>query len=221
VHLVEAYDTMEDKNILEALKKLRAQEDLREKKINFDQTLDLIINLREFDPRKQAFSTFVTLPKRFKEKKIAGFFEKDSTVIDAIKKDNFVQYKEKKDIKKLIKQYDSFVANAKLMPAIATSFGRVLGPAGKMPNPQLGIIPNEEPAVVKAVVDKINSTVRVMVKEPSIKVGVGKVSLKDEDLVGNIDAVYRRVVEQLPKGKDNIRNIKIKFTMGKPVTVTL
>ena len=107
------------------------------------------------------------------------------------------------------------------MPAVATSFGRVLGPAGKMPNPQLGIIPNEEDAVVRNVVEKINATVRIMVKEPSIKVGVGKFSLKDEDLVANIDAVYRRVAEQLPKGKDNIRNIKIKFTMGKPVPISL
>ena len=59
---------MEEKNILEALKKLRESENQRKEKRKFDQTLDLIINLKEFDLRKQAFSTFVSLPKKFKEK---------------------------------------------------------------------------------------------------------------------------------------------------------
>jgi ribosomal protein L1 len=60
-----------------------------------------------------------------------------------------------------------------------------------------------------------------MVKEPSIKVGVGKESLKDEDLLNNILAVYKKILESLPRGKDNVRNVKVKFTMSKPLSVTL
>lgn len=201
---------------LDAVKKLKETKDKERK---FDQTVDLIVNLKEFDVRKQAFSIFVTVPNKVKDKKIAGFFEKDSNLIDVVKKDDFSRYKEKKDIKKMVKGYDFFVSNAKLMPAVATSFGRILGPVGKMPSPQLGIVPSEDDDIVKALIDKINSSVRVRVKEPSIKVGVARISLDDKKIVDNIMAVYSRVLETLPKGIDNVRNVKVKLTMGKPVDV--
>lgn len=209
----------EEQKFTEAIKALREAESKRKEKRKFDQTVDLIVNLKEFDVKRQSFSVFVQLPHKIKKKKVAGFFEKDSKFVDVIKKDNFGKYKEKKDIKKLVKSYDSFIANAKLMPAIATSFGRVLGPAGKMPNPQLGILPNEEEEPVKAVLGRVNTSVRVMVKEPSIKVGVARESLSDEQIIENILLVYHKILENLPKGMDNIRNVKIKFTMGKPIGV--
>ena len=207
----------ENAAFLEAIQELRNIE----KKKNFDQTIDLIINLKEFDVRREAFSTFVTLPVKIKEKKILGFFEKDSEIIDTIKKDDFGRYKEKKDMKKLIKQYDFFIANAKLMPSVATSFGRVLGPVGKMPSPQLGIVASEDDKIVESIVNKINSTVRVRVKEPSIKVPIAKESFKDEDIVKNALAFYHKVLETLPRQKDNVKNVKIKFTMSKPVNVEI
>ena len=210
-----------ESNFLEALKKIREAEGKRNKKVNFDQTIDLIVNLKEFDVRKQSFNLVVQVPNKIKDKKIAGFFEKDNNLIDVVRKDDFGKYKEKKDIKKLVKKYDFFVANAKLMPAVATSFGRVLGPFGKMPSPQLGIIPSEEDSNVKAVVDKINSSVKIIVKEPSIKIGVAKENLDDEKIVENIVAVYNRILEALPKERDNVRNVKIKLTMGKPINVEL
>ena len=212
---------MDEKHILDAVKKIRSNENERKEKRTFDQTLDLIVNLKEFDVRRQAFTTFASLPKKFKDKKVIAFFEKESSLVDSIQKENFVQYKDKKDIKKLIRTYDTFIASAKLMPAVATSFGRVLGPAGKMPSPQLGIVPQEEDATVKAMLEKVNTTVKIAVKEPSIKVIVLKFSLSDEDLMQNIVAAYSRIVESLPKGKDNVRNVKIKFTMGAPVQIAL
>lgn len=208
---------MSEEKFLEAVKKLRTSE----KKVNFDQTVDLIVNLKDFDVRREAFNIFIPLPHKVKDKKIAGFLEKDSKLIDTIKQVEFPKYKEKKDIKKLIRNYDFFVANAKLMPAIATSFGRVLGPVGKMPSPQLGILPNEDENMIKAIIDKINSTIRVRVKEPSIKVAIGKQSLKDEEIAGNAFATLSKILEQLPRKKDNIRNVKIKLTMDKPVVVEI
>ncbi|MEK6860120.1 MAG: hypothetical protein AABX54_04885 [Nanoarchaeota archaeon] len=206
-----------EENFLKAIKEIRKTD----KKHNFDQTIDLIINLKNFDVRREAFSIFVQVPNKIKEKKIAAFLEKESKAIDTIKKDDFPRYKEKKDIKKLVKQYDFFIASAKLMPAIATSFGRVLGPVGKMPSPQLGIVPSEDDNMISAVKDKINSTVKVRVKEPSIKIGIGRESLSDEQILKNILAVYNKILETLPKKNENIRNVKIKLTMGKPVNVEL
>lgn len=208
-----------EEKILEAVKKLRETD--KNKKRKFDQTIDLIVNLKGFDVRKEAFNIFVQVPNKVKERKIAGFFEKDNNLIDVIKKDDFRKYKEKKDIKKLIKNYDFFVADAKLMPAVATSFGRVLGPVGKMPSPQLGIINYENEDVVKEIINKINSNVRIRVKESSIKIGVAKESLDDNKIVENIITVYKKIVETLPKKIDNVKNVKIKLTMEKPVEVDI
>lgn len=198
-----------------AVKELRKTE----KEVHFDQTIDLIVNLKNFNVKRDSFNIFVNVPNKIKEKKIAGFFEKKSELVDTIKKEEFVKYKEKKDMKKLIKKYDFFIANAKLMPAIATSFGRVLGPAGKMPNPQLGVLPVEEDNAIKSSIEKINSTVRIIVKEPSIKVGVAKEHLTDEQLVKNILKVYNSIVEKLPKKAENVKSIYIKLTMDKPVKI--
>ena len=88
-----------------------------------------------------------------------------------------------------------------------------------MPSPQLGILTNEDDAAIKTLLDKINSSVRVVVKEPSIKVGVAKESLDDDKIAGNALAVYSKILDNLPRGLDQIRNIKIKFTMSKPVLV--
>ena len=207
----------DEQNFLSVIEKIKSSE----KKVNFDQTVDLIINLKEFDVRREAFNIFIPVPNTIKENKIAGFFEGDSKIVDSIKKDSFPKYKEKKDIKKFVKAYDFFIANAKLMPAVATSFGRVLGPVGKMPSPQLGIVVSEEDKMVEAVVNKINSTVRIRVKEPSIKVAIGKQSMDNEKIMQNAVAVYHKVLETLPRKKDNVRNVKIKLTMDTPEKVKI
>jgi large subunit ribosomal protein L1 len=207
----------EEENFLKAIEQLRKTE----KKRKFDQSIDLIVNLKEFDVRRSSFNIFIQLPNKIKDKKIAAFFEKENNLVNAIKKEDFVKYKEKKDIKKLLRDYDFFIANAKLMPAIATTFGRILGPAGKMPSPQLGILPNEDEKLVQGIINKINSTVRLRVKEPSIKIGIGKESLTDEQLRENALAAYHRILENLPKKKDNVRNVKLKLSMDKPVDVEI
>lgn len=209
------------KKFLEAVKKLREQESKREKKINFNQTIDLIVNLKDFDVKKASFNVFAQAPNKIKDKKIAGFFEKDNNLVEVIKKDDFVKYNQKKDIKKLVRNYDFFIANVKLMPAIATNFGRILGPSGKMPSPQLGILNSEDENVIKELIDKINFSVRIKVKEPSIKIGIAKESLDDEKIAENAVAVYNKILDNLPKKIDNIRNVKIKLTMAKPVNVEL
>ena len=207
--------TTEEK-FIKAIEALKAD---KSKEIKFDQTVDLIINLKEFDVRRHAFNLFIQVPHKIKDKKISGFFEKDSKIVDTIKKADFGKYKEKKDIRKLIKNYDYFIANAKLMPAVATSFGRALGPVGKMPSPQLGILPNEDEKVIESIVNEINSTARIKVKEPSIKLRIGKQSMETEKIMQNALVIYKKVLETLPRKIDNIKNVKIKFTMSKPVKV--
>ena len=109
-----------EKEIMEiksALAELRNQ-----KKRKFDQTLDLIVNLKNFDVRKEALNTFVPLPHSGK-KKIAAFLKKRTKLVDTITEEDFSKYKDTKKIKKLAKKYDSFMASAPMMGKIATAFG--------------------------------------------------------------------------------------------------
>jgi len=209
--------TKED--FVKALKLVRENSEKDKKK--FQQTVDLIINLRDFDIKKNSINTFVTLPHRVKDKKVAGFLEKKSAVIDTITKVEFEDFKDKKKLKKLVKEYDFFISNAKLMPTVAITFGRVLGPASKMPSPQLGVVMNEEDKTIKEIVSKINAVVRLRTKEPTVKVSIGKEADKDEDLAENALAVYNEVFKSLPKQKENLRSVLVKYTMTKPAKVAL
>jgi len=205
----------EEESFLKSIGELRKISTKRK----FAQTVDMIINLKDFDVRREAFSLFISVPNKVKDKKIAGFLEKKSKLIESITKEEFASFKEKKDFKKLVRGYDFFIANAKLMPAIATTFGRSLGPAGKMPSPQLGILVSEDEKAIEDLVKKVDATVKVKVKEPSIKIAIGLESLTDEQIMRNALTVYHKIIDTLPRKKDNIRNVKIKFTMSKPILV--
>jgi len=189
------------------------------KKRKFDQTIDLIINLQKFDVKKNSMNIIVSLPHKVKEKKVCGFFEVKSDKVDTVTKSEFARYSKKNELKKLEKKYDFFIAEASLMPAVATSFGRALGPSGKMPSPQLGILSNSDSKLIESVIEKINNSIKIRTKEPSIKVPIGKESMKDKDVVENIVYVYNNVLKNLPRNKENIRNIEIKFTMTKPIKI--
>jgi len=191
------------------------------KKRNFDQTVDLIINLKNFNVKTDGFNLFITLPNKIKDKKILAFLEEDSKVVASIKKESFINLKEKKDIKKLVKTYDFFISNIKLMPFIATKFGRIFGPAGKMPSPQLGILNIENEENIKKLIEKINLTIRIRMKEPSIKIAIAKESLTDKQIAENAIMVYNKILENLSKKQENLKNIKIKLTMGKPIQINL
>ena len=141
------------------------EELLKENKRKFIQSLDLIINLRGIDLRKENINLILNVPHKIKEKKVCGFFDKKSDLVDTITKLEFAKYKDKKLLKNLIKQYDFFIASAPLMPAVATTFGKILGPAGKMPSPQLGIIGQETTDVIKKEMDKISHSIKIELKK--------------------------------------------------------
>ena len=200
----------------EALAELRKSE-----KRKFDQTVDLIVNLTGIDLRRDNVNVIAQIPHKIKEKKVCGFLSKKSNLITTITEPEFGRYKDKKPMKDLVKEYDFFIAEAPLMPKVATAFGKVLGPAGKMPSPQLGIVPPGNDAAIKDTVDKISKSIKIRAKEASIKVPVAKESMKDEQIVENIKAVYSAIVNALPTKKENVRNVMLKLTMTKPIKVEI
>ncbi|MBT6690108.1 hypothetical protein HN903_03930 [archaeon] len=202
-----------DMETIKAIAELR-----NEKKRKFDQSVDLIVNLKNFDVRREALNTFVFVPHGM-EKKLAAFFSKRTDLINTITEEDFVKYKDTKDIKNLAKKYDAFLAVAPMMGKVATKFGRVFGPINKMPSPLAGIVPKEDDVMIEAMIDKMKKAIRVKNKEMSIKVRVGKESMSDKDLVENIDAAVVELTKKLPRGNDNVKDVLVKFTMTKPVVV--
>lgn len=200
----------------------KALSELRKtKERKFEQTVDLIINLQKFDPKKDSINIFVNLPHKIKDKKIAGFLETENNNIDTITLADFKNYLDKKALKKLVKKYDFFIAQANLMPKVATTFGKVLGPAGKMPSPQLGIITNTDEKTISEIKEKVNNSVKIRTKEPSIKIPIGKQSMPDDEIVENINTIYNSIIKSAPKEKENIKNLEIKFTMSKPYKIKI
>ena len=193
----------------------------KEKERKFDQSVDLIINLQKFDIKRNSVNLFISLPYKIKDKKIAAFLETANKNVETITKEEFKKYSEKKEMKKLVKKFDFFIAQASLMPSVATTFGRVLGPVGKMPSPQLGIITNVNDKEIEELKNKINAGIKIRTKEPSIKVSVGKHSMKDEEIVENIMTVYNTILNALPRNRENIKNVEVKFSMSKPVKINL
>jgi|TARA_Y100000310_G_scaffold342368_1_gene445340 large subunit ribosomal protein L1 len=195
----------------------KALSELRKgKERKFDQTVDLIVNLQKFDLKKSNINVVVNVPHKIKDKKIAGFLESDNKNIDTVTAEQFKKYNDKNKLKSLVKKYDFFIAQGSVMPKVATTFGRVLGPAGKMPSPQLGIILNADDKTIGDLKKRINNSVRVRVKEASIKLPIGKQSMKDEEIIENIMSVYNVIIKELPRDKENIKNVEIKFSMTKP-----
>ncbi|MBS3101661.1 50S ribosomal protein L1, partial [Candidatus Woesearchaeota archaeon] len=188
----------------------------------------LIINLKGLDVKKQEHQvdTFITLPHaRGKKVKVCALVAAEletqaKNVCDsAIMSDNFEKYKDKKEVKKLANSFDFFIAQANIMPKVATAFGRVLGPRGKMPNPKSGAVvaPN---ANLKPLYEKLQRTVRATTKSaPLIQCAIGTEDMNPNDIAENALTVYSSLLQVLPNEKHNIRDIYIKLTMGKPVKV--
>jgi len=205
-----------ENEIKNALVNLRKSEERK-----FDQTADLIINLQKFDLKKSQINVFVSVPYKIKEKKICAFLETKNKSMETITPNDFKNYSDKKAMKKLVRGFDFFIAQASVMPKVASVFGKVLGPAGKMPSPQLGILMDVNDKTIEEAKKKINNSIKIRVKEASIKLAIGKKSMKDEEITENILAVYNVIMKELPKGKENIRNVELKFTMTKPEKIKI
>ena len=206
---------MKDK-IIVALKELRTQE-----KRGFEQTVDLIINLKKFDIKKESVNIAVSLPHKVKDYKVGAFLENKSGVIETIKRDELKKMTDKKVIKNILKKYDYFIAQASIMPELAKTLGKYLGPTGKMPVPGRGVIINDDENSIKKELAKFQGSLKIKTKEPSIKLTVGKESMSDEQVAENIETIYKAVFAVLAKGKENLRSVLVKFSMSKPVKIPI
>ena len=197
-------------------------------KRKFKQAIDLIINVKDINLKKpeQQVDTFVTLAYPTEKKvRICAFVGPelaeaakkacDTVVLHA----DFAKYKEKTAVKKLAKSHDFFISQANIMPDVAKTFGRVLGPRGKMPNPKAGcVVPSN--ANLAVLVQRLQKLIRVTIKtQLSFKCSVGNEDTAEEQVIDNIITIYSALTHALPQEEENIKNITLKLSMGKPVMV--
>ncbi len=200
------------------------------KKRNFSQTFDLIINLKSFDIKKNTLDQYLVFPFNTGRKtKVCALVGKElltqsKEVFDkVIFEEEFPKWaKDKKALKKLISECDYFLAQANLMGQIATTFGKVLGPKGKMPDPKANCVvpPKMSSNDLKKVYNNLQKTVRITTKgEPSIKCIVGNEGMDDKEICENILSVYSFIVHLLPLEKNNISSVLIKLTMSPVIKI--
>ncbi|MCD6371129.1 MAG: 50S ribosomal protein L1 [Candidatus Aenigmarchaeota archaeon] len=204
---------LKKEKILEALKRLRESS----KKRNFVQSVDLVINLKGLDLRKpeNRLEKDVILPYgRGEDAKIVVFADtiRNLEVPILTSKDIENLSKNKREVKKLARRTDFFLAEPSLMPVVGKFLGRFLGPRGKMPR----ILRGDSGKMIEEYKKAI--TIRVK-NNPVVQCLVGKENMKDEEIAENVMEVYKTLISLLPKGEVNVKNIYLKFTMSKPVKV--
>jgi large subunit ribosomal protein L1 len=201
----------------------------------FDETIDLIINVRDVDIKNpnNRIDQEILLPHGIegnKRMERVCFIAKDDmelqlkslgyAVINPDALDD-LQKRSNKEKKLIAKKYEYFVARGDLMRNLAKVLARYLGQQGKMPRPQpkgFGVIkPNEN---IEEFVARLNRIIKVEMKKSLLmQLKVGKKSQSPEDLMTNIESILHFVETKLPNGFNNIKSIFVKTSMGKPVRV--
>lgn len=204
--------------VREALKAGKAKER------GFTQTVEVAINLKNVDLSvpKNRIDEDVPLPHgRGKEPKVAIFASGELAVKSREVADTVITPEELEELggkkstaKKVANEHTFFLAEAPLMTTIGKSLGTVLGPRGKMPRP---VPPNFDPT---GMVTNLRKTVKVRSKDKAtFHAPIGSEDMEAEALAENLDAVLRRVESKLEMGRQNLRSVYVKTTMGPSIKV--
>ena len=213
---------LETKNLMKSV-----EEALKGEKRGFDQTVEVIVTLKDLDLKKPAnrLNEAVELPNPLgkpspicliasgdlavKAKKAGADRVIEQSELDALAKD-------KKALKKIVNDYEYFIAAAPMMAAVGKTLGSLLGPRGKMPTP----VPSN--AAIDSIIEKHRRMVRVRVKDQLVvQTKVGTEAMAHEKIAENIQAVIARLEAKLEKGSKNFDALYIKTTMGKPIKMVI
>lgn len=215
--------SVETNNIKAALKEARE----KSKKRNFNQSVELIINLRDVDVKKpeNRIQETIELPHALDKKVGVCVFANGDMALrarragaDMVLESADIEglMNNKKRQREIAKSINSFIAAAPLMPLIGRVFGPILGPRGKMPTP----VPPT--ANIEELIERHRRIVRVRARDqPVIHCRVGTESMSDDEIAENIQTVIRRVTRRLRRGIKNVDSIYVKMTMGPAVKVNI
>lgn len=194
------------------------------KRTKFDQSVELIVTLRDFDPKSPEgrLREIVFLPhKPPKEPTIcvvaAGdlLLEAKKLGVNVISREDLQALRgDKKKVKALGSQCDWVLVAPDLMGQVGSVLGPALGPRGKVP---VAIPPRGSLAEL---VENYKRATWVRVRgQPQIMARIGTASMNVNDIAENAAAVLNVIESKL--GSAKINTVYVKTTMGVPVRVTL
>lgn len=209
---------LSNQQLAELVKKGKEQS----KQTKFEQSIEVIVTLKEVDPKKTDLNIneIVYLPHPTKKQARIAYIgsgdlalrakaAKANLVLDPSQLENYGG--SKRDSKKLARSYDFFLADTALMPRVGKVLGQALGPKGKIPTP---VPPN---ANVEAMINRMRTAIRVRSRGSlGVMAKAGDSSLTEAQLAENMLAVMSAISKKLPNGDKNISKVMVKMTMGKP-----
>jgi large subunit ribosomal protein L1 len=122
------------------------------------------------------------------------------------------------DINKGNVNFDLLIAEPSMMPKLA-KLGKVLGPRGLMPSPKAGTVTaNVKEAVSEFKKGKLEYKVD---KTGILHINFGKVDFSPENLLENLETLYRSIVQNKPAGVKGkyLKNIYVCSTMGPSIEI--
>jgi large subunit ribosomal protein L10Ae len=200
-----------------------AGKDVKGKKRNFTETIEIQITLKNYDPvRDKRFSgTFKlpTVPRPGLKCCVLGnaaHCEQADRIgvehmsVEDLKKLN----KNKKMVKKLAKKYDFFLASDNMIKQIPRLLGPGLTKAGKFPTLLAGGEDMQEK------IDEVKSTIKFQMKKVMcLNVAVGNITMDTKAISANTQLASNFLASLLKKQWQNIGQIYMKSTMGPSIQV--
>jgi large subunit ribosomal protein L1 len=210
-----------DSQIKELVKRAREGAGKR----NFRQSAELTLTLKDIDVKKGFnLNETVALPhKPSRQPTICviatgemGMRAKNAGIDHVMEPEELSRLgTNKREARKLVRAHDFFLSDTNQMASVGRSLGQFLGPKGKMPTP----LPYGAP--VETIANRFRGSIRVKAKNQlNAAAKIGDESLSDDQIAENAGAVIAAVEKKLPQGDKNIKNVMVKFTMGKGVKLS-
>jgi large subunit ribosomal protein L10Ae len=201
----------------------RGGQEVKGKKRNFTETVEIQITLKNYDPqRDKRFSGTFRLPSIPRPNlkccmlgnaahcEQADRIGVDHMSVDDLKKLN----KNKKLVKKLAKKYDFFLASDNMIKQIPRLLGPGLTKAGKFPTLLAGGEDMQEK------IDEVKSTIKFQMKKVMcLNVAIGNVAMEKGQIIANTQLASNFLASLLKKQWQNIGQIYIKSTMGPSIQI--
>jgi large subunit ribosomal protein L10Ae len=192
--------------------------EVKGKKRNFTETVEIQITLKNYDPqRDKRFSGTFRLPsiprpniKACMLGNAAHCEQADRIGIDHMSVDDLKKLnKNKKLVKKLAKKYDFFLASDNMIKQIPRLLGPGLTKAGKFPT----LLASGDDMQEK--IDEVKSTIKFQMKKVMcLNVAIGNVAMEKQQIIANTQLAANFLASLLKKQWQNIGQIYIKSTMG-------
>jgi large subunit ribosomal protein L1 len=191
----------------------------------FNESVDLAINLHNIDmsqPANRVDEEIILPHGRGRSAKIAVFASGETALLAqraeadlVISPDELNELgDDKKRARKIADEYTYFIAETSLMPTIGKKLGPILGKRGKMPLP---LPPNVD---IMPIIKRQRNLVRLRSRDRlTFHMAVGSKDMDVQAIAENVEAVTTKLEQTLKDGKQNLKSVYVKTTMGPAVKV--